>query len=228
MDACQHPQKIMEVPILPTCPCCRSQGCMGGSCSHSAGPVSVGGSAWSIDWLCLIIHCQHSWMGVEGKVKCTRKRAGTDCIMHRVRGKHAPNWDWVTATVPCLLCRHQGYVVLPFIPSRLHWCQATLWFLLLLHSFSFGLEHFCGSVQKSLLYCKNKSEANPFLLQVSSTHLTFQDLCLSSSFSLSLQHSCQMCVPHCSALETPSAHASYFVAQEEQYSNSVITTIAYA
>lgn len=75
---------------------------MGESCCHSAAPVSVGGSAWRIDWLCLVIHCQHSWMGVEGKVTCTRKRVGTDCIMHEVRGKQAPNWDWLTAIV--LVC----------------------------------------------------------------------------------------------------------------------------
>lgn len=36
-------------------------------------------------WLCLLIQCQHSWMGVEGEVMCTRKSAGTDYIICRVR-----------------------------------------------------------------------------------------------------------------------------------------------
>lgn len=136
-------------------------------------------------WLCLLIHCQHSWTGVEGEVTCTRKRAGTDYIICRVRGKQGPHWNWVTATVPCFLCGHQGSA-LPFIQGRVQWCQASLWFLLLLHSFICDLERICSSVQKSLHYYKNNSGTNPYWLHVLLTCFIFQCLRLFASFCLSL------------------------------------------
>lgn len=181
------------------------------------------------DWLALSRNSLSAQLNGGGGKSNVYQEEGWYRLHHAwSKGKASTKLGLTHSYSSCLLYRQQGCVLLPFIPGRLHWCQASLWFLLLLHSFSCGLEHLCGSVQKSLLYCKNKSEANPFWLQVFSTHFTFQDLCLSSFFSLSLQHSCQMCVPHCSALETPSAHASYSVAQEEQFSNSVIATIASA
>lgn len=64
----------------------------------------LSGREHTAHWLFLPVRCQHSWMGVEGEVMCTRKRTGTDYIICRVRGKQGPNWDWVTVTVPCLLC----------------------------------------------------------------------------------------------------------------------------
>lgn len=152
-------------------------------------------------WLCVLIHWQHSWAGVEGKVKCTRKRAGTDYIICRRRGKQGPNWNWVTATVPCLLCGDQGYA-LPLIQGRVQWCQASLCFFLLLHSFIGDLEYMYRSGQISLQNYKNNSGTNSYCLHVFVICFIVQCLFFCLLLCVLAKH-----VLHCGALETMSAHA---------------------
>lgn len=107
------------------CLCCRSQGCRAEllllCCSSLCGREAME------RWLCLLTQCQHSSTGVEAEVTCARKRAGTDYIIRRVRGRQGPHWDWVTAAVRCSLCGHQDCAS-PFIQGRVRCCWATLWF----------------------------------------------------------------------------------------------------
>lgn len=162
--------------------------------------------------LWLLIHCHHRWTGVEEEETCTGKRAGTDYIICTARGKQGANWDWVTATVPCLLCGHQVYALI-VIQDRVQLCQASLWFLLLLHTFICDFENIFSYVQKSLQYYKNNPVAKPYWLHVLPTCFTSHCLCL---FLLPLitTCSCQICVLHCGALETISAHARDSIAQK--------------